>query len=203
LRIHFRRSSLSKKTLTAAKETGNDVIVQVKGNQPTLLDEVGRFAENSEADDVRIFDAESGRNRIENRKAEVFRNPSFSDSDWDLVKSVIRMERFREVLNTKTKVWNKTHEISFYISTAELTAEEFGTAIRRHWGIENKNHYVRDVSMGEDASRIRVNPGIMAKLKSFALNIMRADKVRNIKQELFKNAMNIANIWSYTGIRKN
>jgi len=53
-----------------------------------------------------------------------------------------------------------------------VQAEEFRQAIHNHWGIENRNHYVRDVCMGEDRSRIRTNPHIMAKLRSFALNIL-------------------------------
>jgi len=39
-----------------------------------------------------------------------------------------------------------------------------------HWLVENSNHYVRDVTMLEDSSRIRINAHIFAKLRSFALN---------------------------------
>src|SRR5690348_1838409 len=38
------------------------------------------------------------------------------------------------------------------------------------WGIENRDHYVRDVTLGEDASRIRHKPGGMARIRSAALN---------------------------------
>ncbi|MGK5090560.1 hypothetical protein WDW89_15860, partial [Deltaproteobacteria bacterium TL4] len=54
--------------------------------------------------------------------------------------------------------------------------------------------------MGEDASRIRKNPGIMARLKSFALNIMRANNVKNISKELFENALDMERILNYKGI---
>ena len=53
-------------------------------------------------------------------------------------------------------------------------------AIRGHWSIENRSHYVRDGSFAEDASRIRCNPGIFARLRSFAANILRFDNVRNV-----------------------
>src|SRR5664280_1218735 len=41
------------------------------------------------------------------------------------------------------------------------------------WRIENKLHYTRDVTFREDASRIRKNPGVFARIRSFAYNILR------------------------------
>jgi predicted transposase YbfD/YdcC len=72
--------------------------------------------------------------------------------------------------------------------------------IREHWWSENKNHYVRDVVLKEDASRIRTNPGILARLRSFALNILRFNSVDNIKAALFENAINSDNVRVYQGI---
>ena len=46
--------------------------------------------------------------------------------------------------------------------------------IRAHWRIENGSHYVRDTAFAEDASRIRKNPDIAARLRSFAYNLIRA-----------------------------
>ena len=54
-----------------------------------------------------------------------------------------------------------------------MQAEPAGKEVRGHWAIENSNHYVRDVTMGEDASRIRKNPGVFARIRSFAANILR------------------------------
>ena len=42
------------------------------------------------------------------------------------------------------------------------------------------SHYIRDSSFAEDASRIRCNPGIFARLRSFAANILRFNGVRNV-----------------------
>ena len=75
------------------------------------------------------------------------------------------------------------------------------TQVRLHWGIENKNHYVRVFSMNEDHSRIRVNPHIFAKLRSFALNIMRANAKTNIQLELFENCMNFTQIFNDVGVK--
>ena len=121
---------------------------------------------------------------------------------WQEIMAIVKVERQREVFDTKKKQWNITDEISYYVSTTSLSAEVFCKGIREHWGIENSDHHVRDVSMNEDHSRIRKNPHIFSKLRSFALNIMRANKVGNIAQELFKNCMNIANLYNYQTIMK-
>jgi predicted transposase YbfD/YdcC len=113
------------------------------------------------------------------------------------------VERKRDISDTKKKQWKNTDETVYYISTIILSAEEFCKAVRNHWGIENRNHHVRDVSMNEDKSRIRNNPGIFAILKSFALNILRVNKVKNIADELYYNCISIVNILSYKGIEEN
>jgi predicted transposase YbfD/YdcC len=177
------------------------VIVQVKGNQKTLFHDCQRIAETSLPDDLYQEPVTKTRNRIESRQVKIFISPTLTDAEkWDLVKVVVKVERSRQVFETKTKTWKKRNEISFYISTIVLSASAFCQAIRDHWGIENRNHYVRDVTMGEDKSRIRVNPHIFAKLRSFALNILRKNKVENVSLELFENSLNLDNILNYAGI---
>ena len=61
-----------------------------------------------------------------------------------------------------------------------LPAAQCAKAIRDHWHIENRSHYVRDGSFAEDASRIRRNPGIFARLRSFAANILRFNGIHNV-----------------------
>ena len=71
-----------------------------------------------------------------------------------------------------------------------------------HWAVENENHWVRDVTLAEDASRIRVNPGVMARLRSQALNIARANAVANIAQALWSGALDPAvtlELWPKVG----
>jgi hypothetical protein len=70
---------------------------------------------------------------------------------------------------------------------------------QRHfvWGIENRSHYVRDVTFGEDASRTRIKPTHFARFRSFAINILRANGVENVARELYINALNFDNALSY------
>jgi len=189
------------KTLEAAKETNNDVIVQVKGNQKTLFNDCKTTAETMIPDDVYQEPVTKARNRIESRNIEVFTDVIIShEKKWRLVEAIVKVERMRRVFDTKTKSWKQSDETSLYIATTVLSAEVFCQAIRNHWGIENRNHYVRDVTMGEDGSRIRTNPHIFARLRSFALNILRANNVKNASLELFNNCMNLNNILNYAGV---
>ncbi len=190
------------KTLRTAKLSGNDVIVQVKANQKTLLCDSEAISETAIPDDVWQEPITKIRNRIESRKAEVFIFPVFTHNEkWDLTEALIKVERNRLAFNTKSKTWENSDETSFYISTTVLSAKEFGLAIRNHWGIENRNHHVRDVTMKEDKSRIRTNPHIFARLRSFAINILRKNKVKNVSMELFGNCMNIKDVLNYEGVR--
>lgn len=199
----FDAMNCQEKTLKAAKESNNDVIVCVKGNQKILLSDCKDTCE------LRLPCSEyeeplaKERNRIESRKVGVFDDMIITDGKWEDVRAIVKVERKREIFDTKEKQWKNTDETSYYISTVSLSAEEFCKAIRNHWGIENRNHYVKDVTMNEDKSRIRDNPHIFARLKSFALNILRANGVSNIASELFYNCINLNNILNYRGINEN
>ena len=185
------RSALSKKTLKSVKESGNKAIVQVKGNQKKLLENCQNATKKIEATDKQIS-REKSRNRIETRKVEIYNDSLkyFTKSvqkQWSkYIKTIIKIERTRKEFNAKDKKWIKSFEKSYYISTIKLTAKEFSKAIRGHWAIENRNHCVKDISMNEDKSRIRIKPDLFARLRSFALNVMRTNQIENINQELYK-----------------
>jgi predicted transposase YbfD/YdcC len=191
------------KTIDTVKASDNNIIVQVKSNQKNLLQECKRIAKSN----VPIFEHQEQlskeRNRIEKRNAKVFSPDILQLGKWNKVSCIIEIERNREVLNTKNNKWENKGEISYYIATKTLSAEKANAMIRNHWGIENKNHYVKDATMNEDKSRIRVNPQNMARFRSFALNIMRFNNVKNIKQELYRNALDFANLQNYNGLYEN
>ena len=70
-----------------------------------------------------------------------------------------------------------------------IVANHAADAIRKHWRIENKLHYTRDVTLGEDASRIRKNPGVFARMRSFAYNILRINQSDTIAQDRYAAAL--------------
>ncbi len=61
----------------------------------------------------------------------------------------------------------------------------------------HRAHYVRDQVLGEDDSRIRRKPGLFARLRSFALNILRANGVANVSQALYANALSLNRLLAY------
>ena len=75
------------------------------------------------------------------------------------------------------------------VTGAAGTAVVAAAAIRGHWGIENRSHHVRDVTLAEDASRVRKNPGVLARIRSFAANILRANGAANIRDARYRLAI--------------
>ena len=180
------------------------MIVQVKSNQKTLLRDCQRNAATRPPHEVFQEPWTKTRNRLESRRVELFFYPLLTDClAWATVKVIIKVTRFRRQWRTKTHTWQDSDEVSYYIATIALSAKAFCTAIREHWGIENQSHYVRDVTLGEDASRIRVNPHIFAKLRSFALNILRKNQVENVSAEIFDNCMQFERVLNYVGVLEN
>ncbi len=166
--------------------------MQVKGNQAQLLDDCRVVVAHEEPVDIFVAAPESGHGRIDHRSCRVFDCAYTTDAEWQpLIAQIVEVRRCREWLDRKTKAWKRSEEIAFYVSTTCRDAAAYHAIIRGHWGSENRNHYVRDVSMAEDASRIRKNPGIMARFRSFALNILRANGVENIAAAMFENALNL------------
>jgi len=80
-------------------------------------------------------------------------------------------------------------ETAFYVSNRPVTATRAAEAIRAHWKIENTSHYSRDVTLGEDRSRIRTNPGVFARLRSFAFNILKAKQTDTLSQDRFRTGL--------------
>ena len=192
---------MPKKTLNVVKKTKNQAVVQVKDNQKFLNQNCQATAQSTKPIDY-CTSRVKGRNRRETRTVEVFNTLRYFDKKtktvWQkLIKAIIKVKRTRKVFDTRLKAWQKSIEVSFYVSTTLLSAREFSNIIREHWWIENKNHYVRDVNLSEDRSRIRINPDRMVVLRSMALNLMRANQVKNISQELFLNAMSLEKVLTY------
>ena len=69
-------------------------------------------------------------------------------------------------------------ERRYYISSRPLSPEAFADAVRSHWGIENRVHWVLDVTFKEDLYRLRIGHGAhnMAVVRHFALNLVRQAK---------------------------
>ena len=75
---------------------------------------------------------------------------------------------------------------------------------RGHWSIENRSHYVRDVTIGEDASRIRKGSGpeVMAAIRNAAIGFLRSTGATNIAETIRRNASQVGELFTKLGIFK-
>lgn len=98
---------------------------------------------------------------------------------WSGIKNVIRLESTREFKNSK-KPTEKT--VRYYISSLEADLEEFQKAVHAHWSIENKLHWILDVSFSEDASRKRKGNAAQnfSTLNKIALNLLKNEKTTKV-----------------------
>lgn len=166
------------------------------------MDDCKLVAKMEKPDETFASEIEKHHGRMEQRTAEIYRKFTATDEEWNyLLEELIVVKRSRQVFDTKNKGWIDTSEISYYVSDISLSAEKYNSAIRGHWGVENRNHHVRDNSMGEDKSRIRINPINMAILRSWSMNILRKNKVKNIAVQLYKNTLNTSETIAYNGIK--
>jgi predicted transposase YbfD/YdcC len=181
-----------KEGFARAAETGNALLVRVKENQPTLHAALaGLCAEQRPFSSDETVDRRR-HGRQEHRRVEVFDTAGHLDAPWQtLIACVARVSRLTYTKDTRSGLWPTREETGYYACQIRRDAESLAHAIRAHWGIENRDHYVRDVTLGEDGSRIRGRPGVMARLRSIALNILRANGIQNIRQALYANALSL------------
>lgn len=169
------------KIAQAIKDAGADYLLAVKANQPTLRAETkGAFDAAEPAAIDRFVDHDKGHGRIEQRTVSVIGEVDWLDGDRRFpgelrlpdASCVIRVDS-RAELSDRCR-----YETRYYISSALLTAEQAAAAVRGHWGIENRLHWVLDVVFKDDQSRLRKGHGAknMAIVRHFAINLVRAAK---------------------------
>ena len=91
--------------------------------------------------------------------------------------------------NAATGLLRHAAKTAFYVANAPLTATRAAQAVRAHWQIETTSHHSRNVTLGEDRSRTRTNPGVFARLRSFAFNILKANRTRTLSQDHYRAAL--------------
>jgi len=167
------------------------LIAQLKQNHPNLCEKADAPRAAAEPlSSVRTVDAKA-RNRHETRTITVFdATTAVEDTQWKThVRAIIHVEREVNARSASTGLWKSSCETSIYLSSRPVTAEIAGDAIRKHGGIENTSHYTRDVTFLEDASRIRKNPGIFARMRSLAYNVLRCNKSDTTPRDRFASAL--------------
>jgi predicted transposase YbfD/YdcC len=163
-----------------------DYLLAVKGNQPTLRAEVeAAFAEAAEGLETCV-DLDKGHGRIEERRTAVLRETDWLEGERRFP-GELRLPKTACLIRAESRVESRgttRSETRYFICSRALTATDAATAVREHWAIENRLHWVLDVTFGDDQSRLRKGHGArnMATVRHFALNLVRATKdSRSIK----------------------
>ena len=153
-------------------EQGAETILTVKGNQPTLYADLATYFADSAAQFQQAETVDRRRGRIEVRTIKVSAEMNgYLAATWPYLGQVAQLTR------AVTKAGDTTTEVVYLITT--LTAHQASPARllalnRGHWSIENRSHYVRDVTFGEDRSRLRSGhaPQILAACRNLAITLI-------------------------------
>jgi len=108
--------------------------------------------------------------RIETRKIAVS-TEVIPHLEWPGAAQVARIERTRE---TAGKTSTEIPYIVTSLSAAEANPERLLELSRDHWAIENRLHYVRDVTFNEDRCRVRAGARALAAIRNLVLHLIRS-----------------------------
>ena len=182
-----------KKIAREIVESDADYVLALKGNQETVHQEVRDFLDQTLAEqqgprprgakvskaaaNLASFETvEKDHGRLETRR--YYQSTElgwFADlAKWEGLQSVGMVEAIREVNGERTQ------ERRYYLSSLPLNIELFARAVRGHWGVENKLHWVMDVCFGEDKSRARTGYAAenLATLRRLALNVLKKENTK-------------------------
>lgn len=169
-------------------QQGGDYLFCVKQNQGELASQIETFFEWA-LDDERPDDQEvpaidhwketdAGHGRVEER--EVW---------WTEATDALQLQRrwpylegFARIVATRHVDGEAQQEVRYYISSREdVDAETVGSDIRTHWEVENKVHWVMDVTFGEDDRRMRQEHAAenMALIHRMVSNILRQSDIKD------------------------
>jgi predicted transposase YbfD/YdcC len=163
---------------------GGDYVLSLKGNQTRLHDDIRTFFADAETRAFRdlphttaeTVDGDHG--RIEVRRAWATDDLAWlaDRPRWPGLRSVLRVDSERTVGD------RTTHETRFFISSLPPDAAHLARVVRSHWAIENSLHWVLDVAMRQDHTRIRTGhaPENLAILHHIALNLLKQDRTEKL-----------------------
>jgi predicted transposase YbfD/YdcC len=158
---------------------GGDYLLALKENQPTLYADVRTCFETAlmgEFEGVKhaVFTTEEiNHGRYEKRVYTVIYEPEglSTQAEWLDLKAVVQVVRTRRVADKESV------EVAYYISSSTAAAQVLAEGIRKHWSIENGQHWVLDVVFAEDRCRTRHGHAAenLAWLRKMVLSLFRQE----------------------------
>jgi predicted transposase YbfD/YdcC len=191
--------------ITAA---GGDYLVVVKGNQPRLQQDILLLFESPPEETPFPFVEQRDRHGDRHEVRRVWTSGDlFGYLDWPGARQVGKIER---VVHQKGRVRS---QVRYFVTSLPAPDPHSGSGgagpaqllrlIRGHWRIENRLHYVRDVSFGEDASQVRSGaaPQVLAALRNAVIGLLRDAGWNNIAAGLPYNAWRTGAALQLLGLR--
>jgi len=172
-----------KKTAEVTIDTGNDYIMAVKKNQPSLYAQIEDIISTTSPIDV-DYTLEKNKGREEHRSVLLYDAIGIDPLEWKGIRQVVLVTR--QVLHNTGKV---SFEQAFYIESTGKTAIELNQGIRQHWSVEAM-HWVKDVVLKEDASRIHMGnaPEIFSIIRNWTMAIFKMKGFKSITRAIRKVA---------------
>ncbi|MGB0600540.1 MAG: ISAs1 family transposase [Rubripirellula sp.] len=140
---------------------------------------------------------EKGHGRLERR--ELTSTTALEEHlDWPGVRQVCRIVR------TTVRKGETSTEVQYAITSVDRDRADAMMLMkwwRGHWGIENRLHWIRDESFGEDRCRVRTGsaPQVLAGVRNLVINWLRSCGIGNIAEALRENAWNPGRLFAKLG----
>ncbi len=169
----------------AVRSAGGHIVLTVKDNQPTLAaDLAALFADPlTRTCEAETLDAQRGRRERRHLRVSTELSAYLArHSPWPDIAQVAQLTR--TVLTCKPTPAQRTEVVSLIttLTPAQASPARLLELVRGHWQIENGLHYVRDVTFGEDRSRLRTGnaPHICAALRNLVITLIHRTGSREI-----------------------
>ena len=167
-------------------EQGGDYVLALKGNQTSLYDDVKTFLDDAATPVAQDIRHGKGHGRVETRIAQISGGVDWLQElhDWPGLKAVGKVTATRYLDGTESR------QTRYYLLSEAFSPDRFNQIVRAHWGIENRLHWVLDVTCNEDQARNRKDncAANLALLRKLALNLARLEPSKGSMRGKLKRA---------------